>query len=144
MKFKLVSIKNDETNKHFRVMNAKWIVKTDKWKVFLRNEANSNPNGVWKMLDDLQPMFGYDWMDMTKHFFWISNIIPQCDGKDDVTDETPTNIGVELQQMTSNMQANAEEIEAICEDIEENGIDKSNIRVNKRFNQTGLATQVNA
>ena len=142
MKDQVVTVK-DNPNQHYRVISAKWIFRSKEWKVFLRDESDESPNGLWQKMDQLQPQFNYEWFNASKNFWFLPDKIAQCDG-DIVTDEQQQqNIGVELGQMTANMTENAEEIEAICEEIATYGIDDSNMRKNTRFNNTGLATNVN-
>ena len=141
-RYTMVSLKNKKYDHLFRAEEAYWNVKGKFWKIATRDETQINPNQTYYKTSDLIPTIDYNWMTNGGKFWRLPEQISQCDGptiRDEMSSEE--NAGVKLGKLTCNLEQNAEEIQAICETIEEEGINTYGIRKNSRFNASGLATQ---
>lgn len=130
-------------DKHYRVKEAKWDGEKSKWKAFIVDETNVNPNGKWEFMFNLRPTFEYDWWLHSGSFFVDSNKINQLDGRhgDGRCANAPSvHQGDRLRSMSDDLAANATEIETVVENIVNEGVDTHGLKKHSRFNESGIAT----
>ena len=120
--------------------DSDWDFNTRKWSICLRDTREGDDNWIWVDADELVTVFGIDWQSYGGDFMKFDNVIGgQGDADSGTYSNSYLNQGDQLLKLIKYFDANEKHIAKIVLDIEEHGIDYSNVQKHKRFNEYGFA-----
>ena len=126
----------------YRVQNAQYNWLQKQWELICVDEKIENAT-VKFINTDVYPCKNQTWHDINGEFFVLNDIIGQYDGVfDEISGlKNPSNTGDKLRLLLNYFEMNEDEIKEHIEEINNNGINTSDMKNHKRFSAQGFAFQ---
>ena len=129
-------------HEYYRLFEAKYTMSKSEWDVNVRKEWSDHQIKLKLKNFNCYTIIDYDWTKFNGIWFQAFPQIIQLDGQHiDLAHQENINAGEKMLSYIGNWNENADVIEEMYNEINEDGFDDSFLRKNHRYNENGFAIE---